>query len=331
MSAKKGLVGSTALALFLALCMGGVTSASPLPLPGPSQPSIRPLSPAPVKGYWQLQVRPGERVPLRAEVRNVGQVRATFRVLATGAGTSSGTGVGYPAGGPTASWLHTTTTRVSVVPGAGVLVHATLTVPENAKPGQYVGGLEALGAAGKPSAKGRVEIAQRDASVVAWVVTVGQPHVDRITWGRPSVSAAAGPEIQFPARNTGQLLWGPKVNLALRTGSCGQPGKLLMAVTRQWAMTVPGTSWAYPVPLSAALPPGRYCASERAGAGQPARQTLEVTPAQHHHEVSSPGAAHVHTAVVSTTPVVLVAALGGLIAALLAAIIVLLVKSRRRM
>ena len=51
MSAKKGLVGSTALALALALGLGNVASASP-PLPGPSQPSIRPVAPAPEGGYW---------------------------------------------------------------------------------------------------------------------------------------------------------------------------------------------------------------------------------------------------------------------------------------
>lgn len=329
MGTPSRIAAACAAALVLALSTGGVAGASPPALPGPSQPSIRPISPHPVKGYWQLHATPGEHFQLAAVVRNVGKTQATFQVLPVGAGTSSGTGVGYPLAGPTTSWLHVGTTSVSVAPGAGVVVHATLTVPVHLRPGQYVGGLEALGAAGAPSAKGRVQIAQRDASVVAWVVTVGRPSRDRIAWGRPYVTAAAGPALAYPARNAGQLIWAPKVQLALQAGTCGTRGKLLMTANRQWAATVPGTSWAYPVPLSAALGPGRYCASERAGEQPAQHEVFVVTPAQHHHEVSSPGAAHIRTAVVSSSfPVAIVAALGAIVGALLVLVLGLLLRRR---
>lgn len=319
------------LAGTIAISMPSTAWAVTVPkLPGPSQPSVVPLAPKPKGGYWQLEAKPGETVHLSAEVRNVGPHTATFQVLPVSAGTSSGTGVGYPVDGPTASWLRVVgQDTVTLRPGAGVVVHAILTVPRQARTRQYVGGLEALGAASAGS-KGRVSIRQRDASVVAWVATVGHPTRDWVTFGRPVVTAGAGPEVQFRATNSGQRLWAPKVHLSLQAGPCGRPGKVLVSVSRKWSVTVPGTSWAYPLPLSAALGPGRYCGVEQAGSQPPAREVVVVTPAQHHHEVSSPGAAHVRTVKVSSFPVAIVIAIGGLIVLLLGAVLVLLLRRPRR-
>jgi hypothetical protein len=286
----------------------GAAGASPVPkLPGPGpQPSVRALAPAPTDGYWQFRAAPGETLRLTAMVGNAGTAPGTFTLGATGAGTGSTTGVGYTlASGPTASWVSGLPQSVSLPPNKGVVVHAILHVPATVQPNyQYVGGIEALGAA-TAHGKGRVEIAQRDAAVVAWVVTVGSPRVYKVAFGRPVVTGGPAPELVFPARNVGQLLWAPRVTFAVRGGACqgrgphhGKAwlaGQELLSVTRQWGTTVPGTAWAYPVYMPAALAPGTYCAIEQTVPGSPQYETFAVTPKQHHQETSSPGAVHMPT------------------------------------
>lgn len=285
-------------------------SASEPKLPGPSQPSVQAVAPKPEHGYWQIEATPGESVRLGALVRNAGSTRATFALGATGAGTGSTTGVGYTLGsGPTTSWLTGLPTSVTLGPGKSELVHATLTVPPSAKAYQYVGGIEALGAAAAHTGRSKVEIAQRDAAVVAWVVTVGSPKTEKIVFGKPVVRGAAAPEVVFPASNVGQVLWAPQVSLAVQAGTChkavptghgagrgtSHASQDILSVTRQWDTTVPGTSWGYPVYLQAALAPGAYCAVEQTVPGQPQYRTFVVTSEQHRSETASPGAAHVRT------------------------------------
>ena len=309
-------------------------------LPGPSQPSVQAVAPKPEHGYWQIEATPGEIVRLEALVRNAGSARATFALGATGAGTGSTTGVGYTLGtGPTSSWLTGLPASVTLGPGESALVHATLTVPPSAKVAyQYVGGIEALGAAATHSGRSKVEIAQRDAAVVAWVVTVGSPKTKKIVFGKPGVRGAAAPEVVFPASNVGQVLWAPQVSLAVRAGPCRKTVRAghgagrgtsrashdLLSVTRQWSTTVPGTSWGYPVYLQAALAPGAYCAVEQTVPGQPQYRTFVVTSEQHRSETASPGEAHVRTVGTSNGAPWLLLALAAALAILLILVLVVL-------
>jgi hypothetical protein len=299
-------------------------------LPGPSQPSIRAVSPRPSGGYWQLRLAPGQAVELAALVANAGKSVGTFRLGATGAGTGPTTGVGYTLGaGLTASWLTGLPTRVTLQPGQGVVVHAKLRVPPSAKPSfQYVGGLEALGAASTPVVgkhKASVSIAQRNAAVVAWVVTTGAPKKAVISFGMPQVGASSLPAIVFPAANTGQVLFAPKVLLSVRAGACGpRLGRLEVSTTRQWLTTVPGTSWAYPVYLGSVLPAGTYCAVERALPGRAQERTFRVSRKQQRVESQSPGLAHVLPPPVAAGPSIWLLLGVALLATLVVLLLVLL-------
>ncbi|GEM_PF-3860542 len=320
-----------AMTLCVVLGWSSVADAAVPTLPGPSQPSVRAIAPTPHAGYWQVRAAPGQRVRLVVMVRNAGRRQATFQLGATGAGTGPTTGVGYTLGtGPTAGWLVGLPTSVTLGPGQAKTISATLVVPHWARvPYQYVGGVEALGAASVPPKAARVRIAERDAAVVAWVVTVGAPRVRRIAFGTPRVGGGPAPHVDFPATNTGQVLWAPQVSLSVRLGPCGRPGPALVSVVRQWGVTVPGTSWTYPLPLNAALAPGHYCALEQALGGPVEERAFVVTPSQHRAETSSPGEAKVATVGGPKQTNWLVSGLVLLVAVLLLAVLWLALGRRR--
>lgn len=262
--------------------------------PPASGPGLVAVSPAPVHGYWQVTAHPGQKIPLTARVANSGKAAATYDVLSEGAGTGTGTGIGYGPG-PTSSWLSGQLGPVTMAAHGRRLVHLVLTVPATAATGQYVGGLEVLGAAGPPTSHGanRVSIASRSAVVIAWVVTVGHPTVNRVSFAGPEITAGKYPEVVYRATNTGQRLWAPRVGLSVYAGACPPSGHLVFTATRQWLTTVPGTSWTDQVDLRSALPVRQYCAVE-ALPGQPRQvDTFAVTPAAHKAQAHAPGAVKV--------------------------------------
>jgi len=160
-----------------AFTLAVLTAASPASAAQPAAPvpSIRALDPPPRGGYWQLHLSPGQRVSLSARVTNVGAATATFALMPVTGATGPGTGVGYHPGGVEAGWVSGLPASVTLSPRASTTVHATLAVPNGVPPAQYVGGLEAIGAP-TPTRHGRILIRTRAAAVVAWVVTVGEPH-----------------------------------------------------------------------------------------------------------------------------------------------------------
>jgi hypothetical protein len=215
------------------------------------------------------------------------------------------------------------------------MVHATLVVPSDAAtPYQYIGGLEALGLAATPSGrrKGNVSIAQRDAAVVAWVVTVGTPTAEAISFGTPVVRATVAPEVDFPSSNVGQGIYAPKVDLSVYSGACTVPaeaGKPLFSTTRQWGATVPGTSWSYPVYVGSVLVAGTYCAVEQTVPGQPTDNTFTVSQKQQKTETTTPGLPKITQPAHSTSSNSMLLVVVALALIIIALLLLLLLRRRR--
>jgi hypothetical protein len=299
-------VGRTLGVIAFALAVLAAASPASAVQPPASVPSIRALSPPPSGGYWQLRLSPGQRVSLSARVTNVGAATATFMLVPVTGATGPGTGVGYHPGGVEAAWVTGLPGSVTLSPRSSEVVHATLSVPKGVPPAQYVGGIEALAPAGSPTQHGRISISSRAAAIVAWVATVGQPQRRAIRLLGAQV--APGLTLQLSAANTGQLLFAPRVRLGVVRGSCASNDTVVVPVVRQWLTTVPSTTFTYPVPLSAPLPPGRYCAVATV-AGEPTQRiAFTVTGVQRRSETEGVPPARVRVPVSQGVPIIVVIA-----------------------
>jgi hypothetical protein len=314
----------TAAAFTLAV----LTASSPASAAQPVAPvpSIRAVNPSPQGGYWQLRLSPGQRVQLAARVTNVGVTSATFALMPVTGATGPGTGVGYRPGGLEAAWVSGLPASVTLSPHGSALVHATLAVPNGARPAQYVGGLEALAPAGAPTQHGRISISSRAAAVVAWVVTVGEPRRRAIRLLGAQV--APGLTLQLSAANTGQLLFAPRVRLGVVRGSCASDNAVVVPTIRQWLTTVPNTIFTYPLALDAPLPPGRYCLLADVPGEPTQRVVFTVTGAQRRSETQGVPPAKVRVPVSQGVPIIVVIAV--LTAAIAATVAGFVAGKRRR-
>jgi hypothetical protein len=108
--------------------------------------SLKPASPAPL-GYFVLKGKPGGTVRGKVEVLNVGSKAGTTNLYAVDATTGETSGAVYRSKGEprrdVGRWISISSQTLSLGPGESRIVSFAVHVPDDAKPGQHLGGLVA--------------------------------------------------------------------------------------------------------------------------------------------------------------------------------------------
>ncbi|WP_067491566.1 WxL protein peptidoglycan domain-containing protein [Actinomadura hibisca] len=285
---------AASLAAFLALA-AGPPSALAEPTPGGSAPGAAASSaPAPGKGGFTWAVRPsgptgpsgrdyfvytaspGQRIKDRVTITNLGDKPLTLRVYATDAfNTADGafalltadrqaTGVG--------TWAAFTAGTQTVKPGKRVQVPFTLTVPNDATPGDHSGGVVTAVTEQRTANGGqRVNVDRRVAARVH--VRVNGPltpsvQVDSLTTDYSAPAAGSGSmKVTYRVRNTGNV----RVTASARITSAGPFGWTRgKAVSRPIPELLPGSSYTFTERVAGVVPAGPLTTSVRLSLADPA-------------------------------------------------------------
>jgi hypothetical protein len=232
----------------------------------PAVPNLIPVNPGPL-GYFQPTVPAGGTAAGSVTVANPSSQSATFDVYPVDGLTSDATGVVYSELGAaleaTGTWIHLSTTAVTLPPGGSEKVNFTVDVPATAFPGDHVGGIAAENPS--PSSEGAsgghgtgVALKVNTRVVVAVVVTVPGPAGVDIRLGTPAIEAQNGQRqvVALPMHDVGGLLSKPFLTAGVSPCS---GGAALATLSRQLDTFVPHTSIVYEWPLAPrVLPAGCY-------------------------------------------------------------------------
>lgn len=132
-----------------------------------------------------------------------------------------------------------------------------LKVPDDARPGDHVGGL-ALQLAEQPKAEGQFAVTEVIRVAIAVHITVEGPASAQLKPTGMVLKALPGtqmPSVTVDLENSGQLLCRPKLTIEL-----AQDGNVLGSVERQLDTILPGKTIPYPMAWPRALPAGKYSA-----------------------------------------------------------------------
>lgn len=99
----------------------------------------------PAGGYFMIKSRPGESVTQSVELRNDGRRSLHLRLAAVDAvtGPLGGASYGLPEDKPSATgkWMSLDETSVTLEPGEGATIEFVVSIPEDARGGQHLGGI----------------------------------------------------------------------------------------------------------------------------------------------------------------------------------------------
>jgi hypothetical protein len=144
---------STSLALVLVLVSAAGASTA-LGAPGKAVFAVKPQAPHSPRGYFVLAGAPGQELGGSVLVSNVGRRSGRVDLYPVDATTGQTSGAVYRGPGAArrdvGAWLRLSRSSLTLAPGASEAVAFTLGIPEDASPGQHLGGIVAAPAA--PSA-----------------------------------------------------------------------------------------------------------------------------------------------------------------------------------
>jgi hypothetical protein len=238
---------------------GAVRAADAPPIRVVLQPSDAQGNAVAGPGYFQVTANPGTSLTLYALVGNIGQKRATIRLVPVDARSGVYGGISYNLPNQkvkkVGSWVVLSRKKVGLAPGKASVVQFTLRVPVKVKPGQYVGALTAF----VPSQKvkggiGALQIQFR--RVTAIVVTVPGSSFGRFTITKVDpVQRPQGVYVIVHIKNTGTMLLQGQGNLWVWKIGRAKP---VIQVHLSVDTTVPQTTVNYPVPWTKSPAPGQY-------------------------------------------------------------------------
>lgn len=208
--------------------------------------------------YFTLEAEPGSTHTLTAVIGNVDDEPLSLRTYAGDAFTlvNGGFGVreeGDPVEG-VGAWIDYPAETLDFAPGEGIERSFTVTVPEDAEPGQYIAGI-VLQTAEPIEIEGSAMFNQIVRKSVAVFITVPGEMTPGFELGTPEIQTnVAGNRVVVPVTNTGNVLVKPAGELVL-TDTSGNA-----AFTQPFAMgsVYAGMETTLEVPLPAALPEGDY-------------------------------------------------------------------------
>ena len=157
----------------------------------------------------------------------------------------------------TSLWLDYAPETFDFAPGEGVERSFTVTIPEDAAPGQYITGL-ALETAEPLEVEGSALFQQVIRKTIAVFIIVPGEEIPAFTLGEPEVAVdGALPRIVIPVENAGNVLVRPEGELVVRDAD----GKAVVTAPVQMGSVYAGLTVPLSVPLTTPLPEGEYTVS----------------------------------------------------------------------
>jgi hypothetical protein len=241
--------------------------------------------PNPKLGYFVYPLGPGETRSGAVLVTNNGNAAGTVRVYPADATTGQTSGTVYLTDKkPVAagSWITLDKSEFSLAPGKHQLVHFTVKVPADAKPGQWVAGLVAesqrLEQGQRTKRKASVQIKIRSQTIVAVQVNVPGPTAAKFVIGDVKAGGTRGfQQVLVRVANVGNALSKPIGSVTI----VNHAGSIVESVPFRMDTFLPQTHIDYPVVLQKALPPGDYTtrvALNYQGAGGTAAKATATPP-----------------------------------------------------
>ncbi len=230
--------------------------ASPQADPGP-QFILRPAD-GEDGSYFTLEAEPGSTNTLTAVLGNVDDRPVTLRTYAGDGFTLVNGGFGVreeaDSGEGISSWLDYKAETLEFEPGQGIERSFSVTVPDDAAPGQYIAGI-VLQTAEPIAVEGSAMFNQIIRKSVAVFITVPGDMTPSIEVGAPAIEGnLAGQRVVVPVRNTGDVLVKPTGELVLTNAS----GNAVFTQPFSMGSIYAGMETTLEVPLPAALPEGDY-------------------------------------------------------------------------
>ncbi|MGI8485674.1 MAG: WxL protein peptidoglycan domain-containing protein [Thermomicrobiales bacterium] len=259
---------SIIILLCLTLVSGGAqvaaqstTPATPVGTPAPAPRfAIQPVGDYP-NGYFEITLKPGESMQLTANVLGVDSASVKLRAYATNAlnivngGFAAGDEKDAPSGATT--WLDFKAESFQITGNEQKKMTFSVTVPKDAKPGQYVAALVAQ-TDGPIAIPGMTTFNQIIRSAISVAITVPGKVTPGFTLGAPSFDAgSAAPKLVIPVANTGNILVKPKGELTVTT----KDGKPVAKAPVEMGSVYGGYTTTLEITLPEQLQPGDYLVS----------------------------------------------------------------------
>lgn len=212
-------------------------------------------------GYFQVEIAPGESLSLSAGVVNAGTEPVQLRSFATNAynPANGGFAAGEEEDEPTGStlWLDYEATSFELAPGERVEYPFTVTVPEEAAPGEYMTSLvvrteESL------ELPGSDVLRQVIRSALPVSITVPGETTSGFELGEPAFSVENPLRtLEIPVTNTGTVRVRPQGEIRVTTPD----GAEVMTSTVEMSSVFGGSETVMRVALPDQMPPGDYLVS----------------------------------------------------------------------
>ena len=260
----------------------------------------------PKLGYFVYTLTPGSVQQGGVIISNSGTAAGSVKLFTADATTGRTTGTVYLTDRKpekVGAWISLATTALTLKPGQHQLVHFTVHVPANAKPGQWVGGVVAETSrqlkGAKSKQKASVQINIRDLTIVAVQVNIPGPPVNSFKIGGVTTGGQRGfQEIVTHIANTGNVLVKPAGTVTV----FNKQGVKIQTLTFKMDTFLPETEIDYPVLLKKALPPGDYTATVRLAVPAVAGAAAQLVTAHPAFSVSKQDVQQVFTSAAPQTP-----------------------------
>ncbi len=233
-------------------------SASPPPVvdAGPSF-VIRPADGAD-GDYFTIRAKAGTTTDLTVVLGNAGDEPLELRTYVTDAVpmTNGGFGIATDEAAPTGTgrWIDYPAETLTFKPDEGIKRAFKITIPKDAKPGQYIAGL-ALQTAKPIEVKGSSLFNQIIRKAVAVFIIVPGPETPAFSLGDAELTTGGRiPRITIPVENSGNVLVKPRGELTLQNAK----GETVFTAPVAMGSVYAGTTVPLSVGLRTTLPEGEY-------------------------------------------------------------------------
>lgn len=271
----------TALALALALLLGGAAAAHAVETPVVSGFSAQPVDDqgrSLDQTYFTLNVPAGGTAAGTIELTNENDRPLKIQVDPVDGLTGATSGAVYANRDDprkeTGRWLTPAASSITVGPHARSELRFTVAVPADAEPGDHVGAIAFQTPASAPS-EGSFSVKQIVRVAVAVQIRVSGPAKRAAELGGMAIEPVGGtqvPSVVVDLTNTGGLLCRPTMTVAL-----SQDGRRVGTTSRDLDTILPGDTIPYPMPWPDPLEAGTYQADTRlTGCGRPVETSADV-------------------------------------------------------
>lgn len=256
MATRLATVLMTVMVMALSLAVG-------VAMVGAEEPIKLGINPVGVEGsYFTLTMSPGESRELTVHLANHGASQVRARTYAADAYTIPNGGFGAkladePMSGAT-TWLSYPNDILELAPGAGIERTFSVTVPADARPGEYLSSVAIQNAEPIPGGGGGIQFNQIVRQVIAVSITVPGPVQRGLEIGAVTHKVVAGQStLVIALKNTGNIRLKPAGEFVLFTAAGKEISRFPIALDSVYA----GTETVIEVPFDQALSPGDYRAS----------------------------------------------------------------------